>query len=159
MTTANPATYTARPADVSVRPALRMRSGAGLRRLLADDRGAATAELVLATPLLLLLIMLIAQFSLWLHATHIAQAAASQALSVTRVQGGTAARGQTEADNILTQLGSGPLRDPHAQVARDPNQASVHVVGRVTAVIPFFTLTAEGDATGPVERFCSGARP
>lgn len=136
-----------------------MLSRAGLRRLLADDRGAATAELVLATPLLLLLIMLIAQFALWLHATHVAQAAASQALSVTRVQGGTAARGQTEADNILTQLGSGPLRAPHARVTRDLNQASVHVEGSVTAVIPFLTLTAVGDATGPVERFRSGAQP
>ncbi|MEC3974321.1 TadE/TadG family type IV pilus assembly protein [Amycolatopsis sp. H20-H5] len=123
--------------------------------MLADDRGAATAELVLATPLLLLLIMLIAQFALWMHATHIAQAAASQALSVTRVQGGTAARGQTEASNVLAQLGSGPLRDPQARVTRNLDYAAVHVEGNVTAVVPFLTLTAEGDATGPVERFRS----
>jgi hypothetical protein len=128
-------------------------SPAGLRRLLADERGAATAELALAMPLLLLLILSIVQFALWMHASHIAQAAASQALSVTRVQGGTVARGQAEAGQILQQLGSGPLRDPHAAVSRGPEQASVHVDGTVTQVIPFLTLTASGDAVGPVERF------
>jgi Flp pilus assembly protein TadG len=136
----------------------RLLSRAGWRQLLADERGAATAELVLATPLLLLLIMSIAQFALWMHATHIAQAAASQALSATRVQGGTTARGQTEADQILQQLGSGPLRDPYATVSRGPEQAAVHVEGAVIQVVPFLTLTAYGDAAGPVERFRSGAQ-
>ena len=50
-------------------------------------------ELVIATPLLLLLVLLIAQFALYMHATHIAQAAASEALSEARVSGGTAAAG------------------------------------------------------------------
>ncbi len=137
----------------------RLVSRAGLRRLMADERGAATAELVLATPLLLLLIMSIAQFALWMHASHVAQAAASQALSATRVQGGTAARGQNAADQILQQLGRGPLRDPHVTVIRSPERASVHVEGAVIQVLPFLTLMADGDAAGPVERFRSGAQP
>ncbi|MGH3185480.1 MAG: TadE/TadG family type IV pilus assembly protein, partial [Streptosporangiaceae bacterium] len=37
-----------------------------------DERGSATAELVIATPLLLLLILAIVQFALWEHATHVA---------------------------------------------------------------------------------------
>ncbi|WP_291408864.1 TadE/TadG family type IV pilus assembly protein [Actinophytocola sp.] len=126
---------------------------AALRRPWTDERGAATTELVLAIPLLLLLLMLIAQFALWMHATHIAQAAASEALSATRVEGGTVAHGQAEADRILQQLGGGPLHSPHASVTRGPADASVHVEGTVTAVVPFLTLTAVGDAAGPVERF------
>ncbi|PKV94766.1 TadE-like protein [Amycolatopsis echigonensis] len=144
-------------ATTSTTPRLLMRGG--LRQILADERGAATAELVLATPLLLLLIMSIAQFALWMHASHIAQAAASQALSTTRVLGGTTARGQIEANQILQQLGSGPLRDPRAIVSRSPDRAAVHVEGSVIQVVPFLTLTAEGDAVGPVERFRSGAQP
>jgi len=137
----------------------RLLSRAGLRRLHTDERGAATAELVLAMPLLLVLIMSIAQFALWMHASHIAQATASQALSVTRVQGGTTARGQTEAAQILRQLGNGPLRNPQAAVTRDLERASVHVEGTVTQVVPFLTLMARGDDEGPIERFRSGAQP
>src|SRR4051794_21902947 len=60
-----------------------------LRRRLRGDRGAVTVELVIATPLLLLMLLAIVQFALWSHATHIAQAAASQGLAAARVQNGT----------------------------------------------------------------------
>ncbi len=126
-------------------------------RLRTDERGAATAELILVVPLLLLLIMVIAQFTLWLHATHIAQAAASEALSTTRVAGGTPAHGQTEAARVLHRLGTGPLHDPQVTVTRGTTEASVHVTGTVTAVIPFLILIAHGDTTGPVERFVSAS--
>ena len=141
------------------RLASRLLSRSGLRRLAPDEHGAATAELVLATPLLLLLIMLIAQFTLWLHATHVAQAAAAQALSATRVHNGSVISGQIQADQVLQQLGGGPLQNPRAEVSRDLVHASVHVEGTVTAVLPFLTLRAAGDAVGPVERFTSGAQP
>lgn len=123
------------------------------RRLWTDERGAASAELVLAMPLLLLLLLVIAQFTLWLHATHVAQTTASEALAATRVEGGTTASGQAAAERILHQLGSGPLHSPHTTVSRNRDEASVHVEGTVTAVVPFLTLTAVGDASGPVERF------
>ena len=60
---------------------------AAIQRCRRDERGAVTPELALTVPALLLLILLIAQFAIWAHATHIAQAAASQALSAARVQG------------------------------------------------------------------------
>ena len=101
----------------------------------------------------MLLILLIAQFALYLHAAHVAQAAAAQALSVTRVEGGTAATGRADADQVLHQLAAGPLRDPQVTVTRDAVAAHVHIQGAVTAVIPFLHLTATGDADGPVERF------
>lgn len=130
-----------------------MNTSGKFRRLWTDERGAASAELVLAMPLLLLLLLVIAQFTLWLHATHVAQTAASQALAVTRVEGGTAASGQAEAERFLRQLGSGPLQSPHTIVSRSLDEASVQVEGTVTAVVPFLTLTAVGEASGPVERF------
>ncbi|MET8763054.1 TadE/TadG family type IV pilus assembly protein [Lentzea sp. NPDC004782] len=124
-----------------------------LRRLRSDDRGAGTAELVIATPLLLLLVLLIAQFALYMHATHIAQAAASEALSAARVSGGTAAAGTAEGQRVLAQLGSGPLQGTSVSVRRGPGQVSVMVSGNVINVVPFATLTARAEAVGPVEKF------
>lgn len=43
----------------------------------ASERGAATAELVIAAPLLLVLIFLVIQFALYLHAAHFAEAVAT----------------------------------------------------------------------------------
>src|SRR5881227_1494016 len=102
---------------------------AALRRLRTDQRGAGTAELIIATPLLLLLILLIAQFALYMHATHIAQAAASEALSAARVSGGSAAAGNTEGQRILAQLGSGPLQGGAVNAQRGNTQASVTITG------------------------------
>ena len=82
------------------------------RRLRTAERGTVSAELVVVVPVLLLVLMLIAQFALWAHATHIAQAAASQALATARVHGATPADGEATARHVLAQLGSGPLRDP-----------------------------------------------
>ena len=123
------------------------------RAIRRDERGAATAELVLVMPLLFLLILLIAQFTLYLHASHIAQAAASEALSVTRVEGGTVDAGQTDAQRILSQLASGPLQDPHVTVTRNAINVTVQIDGAVTAVVPFLHLTVSGEADGAVERF------
>ena len=47
-----------------------------------DERGAVSAELVIATPLLLLLIMGVIQFALWQHAEHIAWSAHSSRTNV-----------------------------------------------------------------------------
>ncbi|MGH9295775.1 MAG: TadE family protein, partial [Acidimicrobiales bacterium] len=65
----------------------------GLARV-RGERGAVSAELVIATPLLLLLIMGVIQFALWQHAEHIASAVAQQGVAVGRLQGETAAAGE-----------------------------------------------------------------
>ena len=47
-------------------------------RRACDERGDATTELVLVTPVLLLLIAFVVQFALWYHASHVAEAAAQE---------------------------------------------------------------------------------
>jgi Flp pilus assembly protein TadG len=82
------------------------------RALVRDERGArgaVSAELVIATPLLLLLIMGVIQFALWEHAEHIATAVAQQGVAVGRLQDQTAAAGQQEAQSVLDQLGPSVL--------------------------------------------------
>jgi len=104
-------------------------------------------------PLLMLLILLIAQFALWEHATHVAQAAAARGLAAARVSNGTAAAGTAEAQRVLAQLGRGPLRNPRVSVTRNGQEAAVRGSGTATPVVPFLHLPAHGEATGPVEVF------
>ena len=134
---------------------------AALRRLRTDERGAGATEIVIITPLLLFMIMLIAQFALYMHASHIAQAAASEALSAARVSGGSAAAGTTEGQQVLTQLGSGPLHATSVTVVRGNTQASVTITGTVVNVIPFMDLTVHAEAVGPIDKFTppTGATP
>ncbi len=127
----------------------------GARRRLADDRGAGSAEIVVATPLLMLLILLVIQFGIWAHATHVAQATAEEALAAARVQGGTAATGQQRASQVLAQIGSAVLTSPHVIVTRTATTATVRVTATAERVVPLpgLALPVTVTVTGPVERF------
>ncbi len=130
------------------------------RHVRADERGSATVEMVIATPLLLLLILLVVQFAMWQRSVHVAQAAASEGLAAARVQGGTAGAGQGEANLVLGQLSHGVLVHPSVHVTRGANTTTVTVTGEAQAVIPFLNLPVHATASGPVERFrAPGAGP
>ncbi|MFD0443278.1 TadE/TadG family type IV pilus assembly protein [Streptomyces indonesiensis] len=111
-----------------------------------DDRGAVTTEIVLVLPLLFTLVLVIAQVTVWAHATHMAQATASHALSATRVEDGTVQSGRSDAQRVLDQLGHGPLRGAHISVTRDVERASVRVEGTATSVVPFLHLPVHAEA-------------
>jgi Flp pilus assembly protein TadG len=122
-------------------------------RRVRDDRG--SAELVVATPILLLLILVVIQFAIYEHAREVAQATASQALAATRVVGGSTTSGQAEAQSVLGSVGRGVLLDPNVSITRDTN-ATVVVTGRAEGVIPIVHLPVSATSSGPVERFVSG---
>lgn len=124
-----------------------------IRQALCGDRGSVSAELVIATPLLLLMLLAIVQFALWSHATHIAQAAASQGLAAARTQNGTAAAGMAGARQLLDQLAGSPLAGSTVTADRTATSASVRITGTATAVVPFLRLPIHAEAAGPVERF------
>ncbi|MBC2901894.1 TadE/TadG family type IV pilus assembly protein [Streptomyces cupreus] len=126
----------------------RLRTG-----LLRDERGAVTTEMVIIMPVLLTMVLLLAQAAVWWHAVHIAQATSAHALAVARVQDGTVSGGQKEAQRILDQLGRGPLRSAHVTVTRTADRTEVHVTGTATSVVPFLHLPVRTHASGPVEQF------
>ena len=132
-------------------------SAPGDRRF--GERGSVTAELVIATPLLLLLILGVVQFALWEHAVHVAQATAQQGLAAGRVQGGTEQAATTEAHNVLAQVGSGVLVRPNVSATRGALTTTVVVTGQAESVLPFLSLPVRSSATGPTERFTTGAGP
>ncbi len=104
-------------------------------------------------PLILTLVLLLAQAALYIHATHIAQTTASHALAATRVHNGTTASGHREADRVLDQLGRGPLRDTRISVDRGADRADVRVLGTASSVLPFVRLPVRARAVGPTEEF------
>ncbi|MFD4190761.1 TadE/TadG family type IV pilus assembly protein [Amycolatopsis thermoflava] len=124
-----------------------------VRRALRGDRGEVTVELVLATPLLLLALLAIVQFALWSHATHVAQAAASQALAAARTQNSTTGAGQAAGQRLLDDLAAGPLREPQLAVSRSAATVSVSIRGQAAAVLPGVHLHVHAEAYGEVERF------
>jgi Flp pilus assembly protein TadG len=136
------------------RPAADSRVGRAKRRA-GGDRGAGSAEIVIAVPLLMLLILLVIQFAVWEHAEAIAHATAEEALAAARVQGGTAADGQQRAAQVISQIGSSVLTGPQVSVTMTPADVTVDVTGTAERVLPVpglsFPVTAT--VTGPVERF------
>jgi len=137
------------------RPAARAGSRARKRRRAGGDRGAGSAEIVIAVPLLMLLILLIIQFAIWWNAESIAHATAEEALAAARVQGGTAAAGQQRAQQVISQIGSGVLTGPRVSVTMTPADATVIVTGTAERVLPFpgLSFAVSVTVTGPVERF------
>jgi Flp pilus assembly protein TadG len=117
------------------------------------ERGSATTEVVLLTPVLLFLVMLVIQFGLWYHAQHVAQAAAQEGVRSARLEGSTADAGRTRAVDFLTVAGPTIVQEPVVTAARDAETATVSVHGRAVTVVPGFSLAVEASATSPVERF------
>jgi Flp pilus assembly protein TadG len=116
-----------------------------------DERGAVSAELVIAIPLLLLLVMGVIQFALWQHAEHVASAVAQQGVSVGRLQGETATAGKNEAQSVLNQLGSTVLVDSNISATRTAATTTVTVTGRSESILGIFSLPVKAVAVGPSE--------
>ncbi|MFD5696495.1 TadE/TadG family type IV pilus assembly protein [Streptomyces lasiicapitis] len=121
-----------------------------------DEGGTATTEMVIVMPLLLTVVLLLAQAALYIHATHIAQTTASHALAATRVHKGSTAAGRSEADRVLDQLGRGPLRGTRVLVDRGTDRAEVRVRGTASSILPFLHLPVRARAVGPIENFKPG---
>lgn len=126
------------------------------RALIRPDAGAATTELAIAMPLLLLIVMFIVQAGVWMHATHVAQAAATRAASAAAAYTGSAAAGRTAAAETLAALGDGVLKDPVVTVTRTATEVRVEIVGTAATVVPGIRWTARALVVRPVERFVPG---
>ena len=121
-----------------------------------DERGAVSAELVIATPLLLLLIMGVIQFALWEHAEHLAAAVAQQGVAVGRLQGESAQAGEQQAQTVLDQLGSSVLTGAKVVATRTNLATTVTVTGHAESIVGLFTLPVRATASGPTETYSYG---
>jgi hypothetical protein len=124
-----------------------------LRRLRRAEGGYITTEVVLLTPLLLFLVMLVVQFGLWLHAQHIAQAAADEGLRDARVVSVPLSDAEARAGAFLDQSASSIIEDRSVAIERDGETARIVVTGHAPTVVPGFALPIRAVAAAPVERF------
>ncbi|MBA0049772.1 pilus assembly protein [Streptomyces sp. AJS327] len=123
------------------------------------ERGAATTELVVCTPLLLLVCLLVVQGALAWHAQHLAQYTAQEALAATRAHRGSPAEGEARARERLGAVAGRVLTSPRVTVRRGTAFATVKVEGEVLRAVPGLTLRAGGTASGAVERVTVGDWP
>ena len=118
------------------------------------ERGAATAELVLITPVLLFMVLLVVQFGLWFHASHVASAAAQEGARTARLEGSSAPAGKARAEEFLDAVGSDLVLERTVTAFREPDGvARVEVLGRAIQVVPGFRLPISAESEGPVEEF------
>lgn len=123
------------------------------RHLGRGERGSASTEAVLVTPVLLFLVMLVVQFGLWYHAQHVVRAAAQEGVRAARAEAGTDAAGTERVFAFLASAGPSIVADLEVSAERDPDVASVSIRGEAVSVVPGFHLPVKATATSPVERF------
>lgn len=123
------------------------------------EAGTATTELVIAMPVLMLLVLVVVQFALWAHASHVATAAAQEGARAARVERGSVEAGHAQAQRYLDALGRRVVEGAEVTASRDRSVASVEVRGRAVSVIPGLSLPVRGFSRGPIEAFTAEAAP
>lgn len=117
------------------------------------EAGYVTTEVVLLTPVLLFLVLLVVQFGLWLHAQHVAQAAADEGLRDARTASVPLGEAEARAEAFLDQAASSVIEERGVLIERDGETARVVVTGHAPVVVPGFELSVRAVAAAPVERF------
>ncbi len=102
----------------------------------------------------MLAIMLVFQFALYQHASHVVASAAQRGAVEAQAERGSTGGGRRGAAAVLTQSGRGLLRSPQVRVSRGRNRTRVVVRADVVSLIPGFrAFSVTGIADGPTERF------
>lgn len=118
-----------------------------------NERGSVSAEIVIAVPALLLVILLSVQFGLYYHASAVARAAAEEGVRAARTDGGSAAAGEAEATDFLAQAAPNLIEDASVSASRTVDEARVEVRGVTVGVVPGLHLRVHAEAAGRVEYF------
>lgn len=116
-----------------------------------SDRGEATTQLVILTPILIMLMFLGVQAAIYFHAANVAAAAASQGAAASSPSTTGANSAMAAAQRTIADLGGHSAHPPI--VALDGNFVVVSVEISVPRIIPFFPSTVMRRAVEPRERF------
>jgi Flp pilus assembly protein TadG len=131
--------------------------GRGRRR--RNESGVTTLTVVLIIPGLLFLVMSVAQFVVYYHASHLATAAAQEGVRAAQAADGSAADAQSHTQDFLAQAGPNLVLGPRVDVTRDVDTARVEVRAQAPQLVPGLRLDLDAVATGPVERFRADPGP
>jgi len=123
----------------------------GTARLAKDERGSATIETLLITPLLLLLILAIVQGATYFNARTTAHSVADTAYQEQRLYGAEPNDGLTAANDLLDDVTA--IENGAATVTQSPTTVTVTVTGVVPTIVPGIDWTITSVVTGPRERW------
>ncbi len=112
-----------------------------------------TLTVVLVIPLLLFLVMSVAQFVVYYHASHLATAAAQEGVRAAQASDGSAAAAQTQTQAFIDQAGPNLVLGPTISVSRGTDTARVEVRAQAPQLVPGLSLGLDAVASGPLERF------
>src|SRR5262245_7732870 len=117
----------------------------------SEDRGEATVQLVILTPLLCLLVFLGVQGAIFFHAANVAGAAAAEAAAAGSTRSADASEAITEAVRTVDELDGHLAQAPNAVDAN--GYVVVTVAVQVPRIVPFFPSSVSRTAREPKERF------
>ena len=115
------------------------------------DRGEASAQTVLVVPVVLLVLWLAIQATIFLHGANVASAAANEGAAVAARYGSSTGAGERAIQRTLTALDS--TSKGSWVVEKSGNTVVATVSLRLPCIVPFFPQTVSRSAHEPVERF------
>jgi len=130
------------------------------RRARRAERGASVVELALIMPVVLMIILLVVQFTLIFHGRQVADAAAREGARVARGSGADAQgwkeAAERRARDIVRNIGPRMLQQVTVEAFQRGDERGVTVRGDAVAAVPLlpdmsFTITATSQ--GPIECF------
>jgi len=129
---------------------LRSLRGRLLRR--RDERGISAPEFVVVMPLVMLILLMLVQWSVQLYNDRIVHAAAREAAVDAASWEGTESAGRQTANEYLADSGS-DLSNTDVKITVGATEVTVTVSGDVMTLLPGFTKRVSATATVPRERF------
>jgi Flp pilus assembly protein TadG len=114
-------------------------------------------EFVIVVSMLLVSFLVMLQYAVKAHASHVAQAAAEQGAEAAAAYHGTAAAGETTARAYVAKLGGG-LTHVSVTAIRTGATSRVTITGDAQQVFPFVPVHVHVSVTLPAERFVAGGR-
>lgn len=133
-------------------------TGNAARRAGTAERGATVIELAMIMPVVLAVVLLIVQVTLWFHGRQVADAAAREGARIARAGGesGWEDAAQAKAEQIVRAVGPRLLNGVQVRTWEEGDQRGVEVTGSAVQVVPLlpelsFTITSRFG--GPIECF------
>lgn len=106
---------------------------------------------MLVTPAVLVIVLVVVQVGLWLHARQVVAAAAQEGVAVAQLVDGTADAGMASALRFAAEAGG--VDDIVVEASRTDTSTRVDVHGNVPSVVPGLVPGVSAHAEGPVERW------
>jgi len=117
-----------------------------------DERGIAAPEFVIVMPVVMLIFLMLVQWSVQLYNDRIVHAAAREAAVDAASWDGTESAGRQTAHEYLADSGS-DLSNTEVKITVGATEVTVTVSGDVMTLLPGFTKRVSATATVPRERF------